>query len=461
MALGAFPVSIITGITTLTVAILTMPPVARTLSNILPFKSVLNKILYAIICIAIFAVGLAAYPNSDKSDVKVSEYESITSTSGKNDNTTNKSSSEQTTRDTEIQTSSEMLTEIETVKNESMTTSDMEVHFIDVGQGDCTLISSNGHYMLIDAGDNNQGTKIRSYLQKHGVTDTLDYFIITHPDSDHSGGADVVITNYNIGTVISNGQTSDTATWRDVESALKYKNITPVTAAPGTEYQLGDAKFTIEGPCKTYSDDNNNSVVVLIQNGNNRFLLTGDCETEAEADITSSNTDIHADVYKAGHHGSSTATSDALLNAVAPSACVISCGADNQYGHPHAEVLNRLRSRNISVYRTDEEGSIIATSDGNTITWNCSPSDSWKAGEREGTATTSATTVTETTTQAQTIAESTAATSSYVCNTNTMKFHLPRCASVSRIYPSNRLDTSASRDELIAQGYEPCKNCNP
>ena len=123
------------------------------------------------------------------------------------------------------------------------------------------------------------------------------------------------------------------------------------------------------------------SVGVLLQNGNHRFLFTGDAEEGAEQDILQNGIDISADVYKVAHHGSNTATSQAFLDAVHPTYAVISAGEGNSYGHPHAEVLNRLRAAGVSVFRTDEQGTIVASSDGTTLTWNMSPSESWQAGE--------------------------------------------------------------------------------
>ena len=118
------------------------------------------------------------------------------------------------------------------------------------------------------------------------------------------------------------------------------------------------------------------SVGVLLQNGNHRFLFTGDAEEGAEQDILQNGIDISADVYKVAHHGSNTATSQAFLDAVHPTYAVISAGEGNSYGHPHAEVLNRLRAAGVSVFRTDEQGTIVASSDGTTLTWNMSPSES-------------------------------------------------------------------------------------
>lgn len=255
----------------------------------------------------------------------------------------------------------------------------MEVHFLDIGQGDCTLVKCGDHAMLIDAGENDKGTQVQAYLQSQGVA-SLDYVIGTHPDSDHIGGLDVIIYKFDCQNVILPDYSKDTKTYRDVIASMDskgYKNTLPV---PGTQYALGEAVFTIIAPNGKYTSANNSSVGILLQYGDRRFLFTGDAEEEAEADILQNGLDIDCDVYQVGHHGSRTSSTEELLNAASPAYAVISCGEGNSYGHPHAQTLNNLRYRGILVYRTDEQGTIVAKTDGTNITWNCAPSESWKAG---------------------------------------------------------------------------------
>lgn len=260
-----------------------------------------------------------------------------------------------------------------------------EIHYIDVGQGDSALIRSGGHTMLIDCGQNDKGTALQLYLKKQGV-ERLDYLVLTHPDADHIGGADVIITKFEIDTVFMSDFKKDNKTYREVIDALEAKRLPWSVPQPGEVYPLGEAQFTILAPNREYSDPNNASIALLFQNGDNTFLFTGDAEEEAENDILANGLPVKADVYKAGHHGSDTASSEAFLEAVSPEYAVISCGEGNSYGHPHAEVLNRLRAMGVRVFRTDEQGSIIAWSDGNEITWNCAPSETWQSGERTGSA---------------------------------------------------------------------------
>lgn len=309
----------------------------------------------------------------------------------------------------------------------------MEVHFLDVGQGSSTFITCDGHSMLIDAGDDSKGTMIQNYLKKQNV-EKLDYLVLTHPDSDHIGGAPVIITKFKINKVFVSNFEKDNKTYRKLIQSLDDKHLKYTTPNVGAQYFLGSATVTFLAPNREYDNPNDSSIALLVQNGDNRFLFTGDAGEEAEQDILENGLDISADVYLAGHHGSKTSTSEDFFEAAGPSCAVISCGAGNSYGHPHAQTLNTFRANKVQVYRTDEDGTIIATSDGNKITFNVPPSETWKAGEPVGSGIT------------------------YVLNVKSMKFHRPTCKSLPT---TNRQDSTESRETIISQGYEPCKDCNP
>ena len=318
----------------------------------------------------------------------------------------------------------------ETEKKEAA--GELEVHFLDVGQGDATLIACDGHYMLIDAGNNDKGTLVQSYLEQQGV-ETLDYVIGTHPDADHIGGLDVILYKFDCGTVILPEVENDTRTYEDVIRVLEEKDY-PVTApVVGDTYTLGGASFTIIAPNGDYGDDLNDwSVGILLQNGENRFLFTGDAGELAEQDILANGIDISADVYKASHHGSNTASSEAFIQAVSPEYAVISVGEGNQYGHPHAEVLNRFREAGIKVFRTDEQGTIVAASDGTDITWNTASSESWQTGEAQGGG--------EVTVHITKTGET---------------YHAAGCSYLSRS------DIEITLSEAKERGLTPCSRCNP
>lgn len=334
----------------------------------------------------------------------------------------------------------------------------MTVNFIDVGQGDSTLITCGGESMLIDAGDTDKGTTVQLYLKKQGVK-TLKYLVLTHPDSDHIGGAPVIITKYNIGSAYVSNFKKTTKAYDNVVQAFKYKSITPTTPKVGSQVTLGTATITFLAPNRTYDTPNNSSIALLVQDGSKRFLFTGDAEEKAESDIVDTGINIKADVYQVGHHGSSTASSDKLLNAVQPTAAVISCGEGNKYGHPHSETLTKFRSRGIATYRTDEEGSIVAVTDGKTISWSVPASTTWQAGEKTGSSKT--TTASAVTKSSKSTTASSESSTGYVLNTNTKKFHLPTCSSVSKMSSKNKKESTESREQLISEGYKPCGICKP
>lgn len=313
--------------------------------------------------------------------------------------------------------------------SQAVSTNDLKVHFIDVGQGDCILAESQGHFMLIDGGERNQADTVVSYLIQAGVT-KLDYVIGTHPHSDHIGGLAKVIDTFDIGTVIMPPIEHTSRTFEDLLDAISHKGLTITKPVWGTGYSLGAASFTIVAPVKDYGNDLNNwSVGIRLAYGSNSFLMCGDAEREAEEDMVNSGALLSSDVLKAGHHGSSTSTSDGFLKKVSPAWVVIQCGRDNPYGHPHKETMDKLEKAGCKVFRTDEEGTVIAQSDGKNISWKT------LAGHRSE--------------------------QTYILNTNTKKFHLPDCSSVSQIREENRRESAVSRDELIKEGYAPCKQCNP
>ena len=316
----------------------------------------------------------------------------------------------------------------------------LQVHFIDVGQGDATLIICNEHAMLIDAGKNDTGTALQYYLEKQGIT-ALDYLIGTHPDEDHIGGMDVILTKFDCKTVMLPDCEKDTSSYRDVISAIEYKSYQVTRPVVGNTYSLGNAEFTIIAPNeKEYEDINNMSIGLLLTHGENRFLFTGDAEREAEEDILSNGIDIEADVLHVGHHGNERGTTVAFMKAVQPAYAVISCGRENPYGHPHTRTLDTLQKNNVQLFRTDVQGGIIAYSDGAEITWSQEPTPNWLNGAD--------------------LAKQ-PFTPNYILNNKSMKFHKPDCESVADMMEWNKKETVLSKEEITALGYSPCGNCKP
>ena len=250
---------------------------------------------------------------------------------------------------------------------------EVEYHFIDVGQGDATLIRTPEGDILIDAGENSSEDELKSYLDLCGV-DVLYYAIFTHPDSDHIGGADMVLAEYEVLNVIKPELEKDTKVYTRMMEAIAAEGCTVYNALPGETYSLGEFDMFVFGPDPNNKklDSNNSSIVIKATWGNTTAMLTGDAEEPAEESIlaTFSADALGSMLLKMGHHGSRTSSTDAWLAAVRPSIVIISCGKDNSYGHPHAEALARVTPYvGESIYRTDELGSIVFVTDGETFVY--------------------------------------------------------------------------------------------
>lgn len=337
----------------------------------------------------------------------------------------------------------------------------LEVHYLDVGQGDCTLLKCGGEAMLIDAGDENQGYDIAEYLRNHDV-DSLKYMVLTHADADHVGGSDTVMYMLDgCDLVIKDNSSKDTVSYREVNDMIKYLGISTETPKYGNKYKLGGASITLIGLPQHDDEENNNSIALIVDYANTSFIFTGDAMEAEELAIIKKGTILDCNVLKVGHHGSKSSTCDAFLQEVSPDYAVISCGEDNSYGHPHAATLNKLRDSNVKCFRTDEQGTIVAVSDGKKITWNCSPSTSWLAGSNNSQADTGSNNYSNKTNEEISANSYDSGSTSYVANRNTKKFHYTYCNSVKQMKEKNKVYFDGDRQELINKGYVPCKNCNP
>ncbi|WP_295210390.1 ComEC/Rec2 family competence protein [Ruminococcus sp.] len=241
-----------------------------------------------------------------------------------------------------------------------------EVHFVDVGQGDSTLVISQGEAMLIDSGDKDDNNTIEKYLEKQGVTE-IKYLIATHPHADHIGEMSEIIDQFDVDKFIMpkvpKEQTPTTAVYEKMLKSAKKKGL-KITPAKAMEFELGSCKVELFTPSGTYDNLNDYSTLVKITDGDNSFLITGDCETPEEKDILKQGYDISAKVLKAGHHGSSTSSSADFLNVVMPRYAVISCAKENKYGHPHEETVTRLKKYASHLYITADNGTVVFRSDG-------------------------------------------------------------------------------------------------
>ena len=248
-----------------------------------------------------------------------------------------------------------------------------EAHFIDVGQADSMLLICDGQAMLIDAGNPEDSQIILDYLAEHDV-DHLSYVVATHPHSDHYGAFTKVLSRVSADVIYATF--NEEKVWDDrydqflnfVKRSMRNEVRVPEV---GKEFYLGSAKITVIGPLrKDYEDVNNTSIVLRVEYGNLAFIFAGDMEGVAELELIKAGTNLKADVLKIGHHGSGSSSYYQFLNAVKPTYGVITCGRDNEYGHPHSGPLSRLRDADVKLYRTDLQGHIVCRSDdGKTMTF--------------------------------------------------------------------------------------------
>lgn len=307
----------------------------------------------------------------------------------------------------------------------------LEVHFIDVGQADSILLYTQGHAMLIDGGNVDDASLVVSYLLNLGIEE-LDCVVCTHAHEDHAGGLGGVMSVFPVERVYVTTTTYDSRCYDDFMYYTDQQGLTPIIPKPQDTYYLGDCRITFLGPMKSYPETNDTSLVCRADFGSRSFLFTGDMELEAEGDLLDSGAELRADVLKIGHHGSSTSSGYRFLRAVSPLWAVISCGADNSYGHPHREIVSRLEDGEIAYYRTDISGTVIAETDGESLVFstgrNTAPLGGEEAGKEE----------------------------CFIGNINSKKFHLPSCESLPR--EENRIYFD-SYEEAVGMGFSPCGGC--
>ncbi len=235
----------------------------------------------------------------------------------------------------------------------------LQIYFLDVGQADSIFITNNGENMLIDAGNNEDGKLVVDFLRSMNIT-KIDYLIGTHPHEDHIGGLDDVINEMDIGKIFMPKKSSTTKTFKDVLTAISNKNLKVKAPKVGDKFNVGNAVCEVMSIENDADNANEASIVIEMTYGSQKFLFTGDMETKNEK--ARDWNDI--DVLKVAHHGSRTSSSKLFLSQTLPEVAVISLGKDNDYGHPHEEVVKRLENVEATIYRTDESGTILLVSDG-------------------------------------------------------------------------------------------------
>ena len=363
----------------------------------------------------------------------------------------------------------------------------LTVTWLDVGQGDAAVIQCGGQTMLIDGGKPEKSSYIYAWLQQHGLS-YLDVIMATHVDADHIGGLSGALNYASVGTAYCPETTGTTKTFQSFVKYLAKRDRSITVPTAGETFPLGGAQVQILGPLHSAEDSNDNSIVLKVSFGATSFLFTGDAERAEEQDLLSAGVNLQSTVLKVGHHGSDTSTSYPFLRAVAPQYAVISVGAGNSYGHPTEAVLSRLRDAGVTTFRTDMQGEITAVSDGQTVNFSVAKNAAAETlanaggGQNAGQAGSGISASQNTAGGAGSAVQNAGAAvasanagggnaggaagasttaGSYVLNTNTHKFHLPSCSSVETISPKNRKDVNESREQIISEGYAPCKRCNP
>ena len=349
----------------------------------------------------------------------------------------------------------------------------LEMRVIDCGQADSILLQAGDSVILVDAGEDRRATDIMDVLDNEGIKQ-IDLLVATHPHADHIGGMQTIIENYDVVEALISPATHTSKTYENMLVALDNEGCDVYSAAVGVKYEYDGLELTVIGPCKDYGDLNNNSVVLIAKYGDVDVLLTGDAEMKAEKDYVEYIYDM--DILKMGHHGSSTSSSDNLLDIMKPELALISCGTDNDYGHPHKETIEKLNKRNIPMYRTDLSGDLIIRTDGESYTFDTEYDGEVSVGlnssDKDTTQITSNNTNGDAGTNQLTGTDNVAGTSEANGNTGNKqgqitqnivfvsktgkKYH--KSSTCSRLYTSTVIN-EYTMDQAIAKGLEKCSNC--
>lgn len=419
----------------------------------------IKKLLALLLIICVFA-GIGHFVD-DEDNGKASESTILQEDTTKDRNEQNSDELDSELSDSVNETSTYEDFEEETVSNmkdsDIAADSSFEVHYIDVGQADASLVMCDGKYMLIDGGNAEDSSLIYAYLKEHGIRE-LDYLICTHVHEDHVGGLAGALNYAQVNNVLCPTKEYDTGAFESFKKYANQQNKEIIIPTPGMEFFIGSADCIILAVNTVESDPNNSSIVMKISYGNTSFLFSGDAEQEVERVIIEAGYDVNCTVMKVPHHGSDTSLSYRWLNESMPKYGVISVGKDNQYGHPTENTLSKLRDADIIVYRTDMQGHIVCISDGNDVEFVVQRNQDANTLENSGPGSKNEIVVEH---EDEPKTENQGESVKYILNTNTKKIHFPSCSSVDQMKEKNKQATDLSKEELISQGYSPCGRCKP
>lgn len=256
----------------------------------------------------------------------------------------------------------------------------MQVHFLDVGQGLSILVQLGDEVLIYDGGERHASSFVVSYLEDLGITE-IDYMISSHYDSDHVSGLIGCLNTFDVKNVIGSNYVHSSSLYTSFMDAVKEEGLKMQYPKVGTKYAFGDAVITILAPKEIGKDSNANSVAIKLSYEESDFIFTGDADYGSERQMVASGINLDCEVLSLAHHGSSTGNSSLFLEKTVPEWAVISCSKDNDYGHPHVEVVELLEAMEIDVFRSDVQGTVIATTDGKTITWSEAPCNDYSDGD--------------------------------------------------------------------------------
>lgn len=363
---------------------------------------------------------------------------------------------EELTEETEL-TESDNETSEEVISESVARTEDyLYVHFIDVGEGDAALLQYKDYNIVVDCGDASHANQVVSYLQKQQV-EQIDYLILSVISSEHIGGTKKIIEQFPVGTVFVSPYNADGATMEELGDALQKKGHTRVVPQARTGYELEELSFAFLGTSDSKSKGDS-SLITMFYFGENRFCFMGDLSENGEKALVQNANMRQADVIKVANHGNKNSTSMAFLNTLQPTYAVISSG-ENNLGNPSQEVIDRLKMFGASIYRTDEQGTIVAYSDGKNIRFENSPTQDLVGGTEIEQSTIDLSDATSSPRKANRINDAIDEGQTFVLNKESGIYHMSGCQWAAYIPEDDREETMQDINQIEALGFQPCIVC--